>query len=303
MLEAEVVGGDHADEDDGEGQDAAGHLEVEAQGRQRGAGPAGGPQAEAEAQGGRHGALEEGDEERGVEAQRRAVQQVLVEEHHGDGDEPVQADHQGDAQGPQHEGRPPAPGTLRRQQRVGSTAQRHPQDPGPRQLRSAHGGRGPSGRQPGPPGPAPPPASSRRPPRSPAAPTAASTAAGPALPRAPRPRPPRFIHAPRAPLAASPACRPRRHRGSAPAASFLPARRGRGERRAGPHRGEWRRPGGEPCVRPSNPLQPDGAGRPAPGTSAGRRRSLPVQPVAVLRWILLFLFKTAASQFLCSSRF
>ena len=38
MLEAEVVGGDHADEDDGEGQDAAGHLEVEAQGGQRGAG-------------------------------------------------------------------------------------------------------------------------------------------------------------------------------------------------------------------------------------------------------------------------
>lgn len=155
VLEAEVVGGDHADEDGGEGQDAAGHLGVEAQGGQAGAGgPAGRPQAEAQAQRGRQRALEEGDEERRVEAQRGAVQQVLVEEDHGDGGEPVEADHHGDAQGPQQEGRPPAPAALGRQQRVGAAAaQRHPQDPRPRQLRSAHGG---PGRPPPPPLASPP---------------------------------------------------------------------------------------------------------------------------------------------------
>lgn len=62
MLEAEVVGSDHANEDGREGQDAAGHLGIEVEGRQAGAvGPTGCPQAKAQAKGSRQGTLEKSD--------------------------------------------------------------------------------------------------------------------------------------------------------------------------------------------------------------------------------------------------
>lgn len=90
-LEAQVVEGDHANEDKGKGQDAAGDLEVHADGGKvhEARRAAGSQQAEQFADDDGDKALVESDEERRIQAQRRAAQQILVEEDHCDRNEPV----------------------------------------------------------------------------------------------------------------------------------------------------------------------------------------------------------------------
>lgn len=131
MLQTQVVKSYHGDEDHREGKDLPGYLQVHLDGGKVHAGrPDGGHEVHEPAQADRDHALEEGDKERGV--QLLAVQQVVVEEHHGDGDEPVENHHQGDLQSPNHEGFPLPPLLGPR------IAQRHPQDPGTLQLGPVH---------------------------------------------------------------------------------------------------------------------------------------------------------------------
>lgn len=141
VLEAEVIEANHADEDYRQRQHTASHLEVQAQGGEvNGARAAGGQSAEALAQQRGHQALKESDEDRGVQLQGGAVQQVLVEEYHGDGDDPVERDHQRDLQRPQQKRLVPVVciGLLGGNR---GSSQRHAQDPGPLQGGPVHGGR------------------------------------------------------------------------------------------------------------------------------------------------------------------
>jgi len=141
VLEAQVVEGDHADEHDGQRQHLPGRLQVELEGGEvDDAGALGGQQLHDPAQPHGNHALVEGDEERRV--QIPVVQQVVVEEHHGDGDEPVRRHHGRDLRGAPQE-RVPG-GRVRVRVRGG---ERHLQDVRPLQLDPVHRGGGDSSRE------------------------------------------------------------------------------------------------------------------------------------------------------------
>lgn len=135
VLETQVVEGDHADEHEGQRKHLPGRLQVEAERREVDqARTQAGQQLHEPAQADRHQALEEGDEERRV--QLAAVQQVVVEEHHGDGHEPVESHHGRDLPRADHE-------RLRRTVllRPARAAQSHLQYARPLQLGPVHHGK------------------------------------------------------------------------------------------------------------------------------------------------------------------
>lgn len=95
VFQAEVVERDHADEHHGQRQDLPGRLQVESdRGEVDDPRAKSGQQLHEPAEHDRHRALVEGDEQRRV--QLPVVQQIIIEEHHGDGNKPVKWDHRSD---------------------------------------------------------------------------------------------------------------------------------------------------------------------------------------------------------------
>lgn len=95
ILQAEVVEGDHADKHHGQRQDLPGRLQVETdRGEVDDPRAKPGEQLHDPAESDRHRALVESDEQRRV--QLSVVQKVIIKEHHGDGDKPVECDHSSD---------------------------------------------------------------------------------------------------------------------------------------------------------------------------------------------------------------
>lgn len=132
MFQAQVVEGDHGDEDDGQRQHLPGRLQVERDRREVDeprAEP--GQQLQDPAQSDSHQALEESDEQRRV--QLPVVQQVVIEEHHRYRDEPVQDDHSSYPHSSEQESL--SMSLLVRRFRA---SQSHPQDTGPLQLCPVH---------------------------------------------------------------------------------------------------------------------------------------------------------------------
>jgi len=97
LLETEVVEGDHSNEDDGEGESLEGHLQLDRKvGKGFEEGMEGAQKGQRPACRDSDQALKPGHKKGRIEPQIRRREEILVEEHHRDGNHPIQGNHQGD---------------------------------------------------------------------------------------------------------------------------------------------------------------------------------------------------------------